>query len=545
LSFSPKLLFILNLAGCVALLLWGSYMVRGAVEKAYSARIGAFIKGTSRSQLKSLFCGLVSALVLQSTTAAVMLTTSFVRAGLLALPVAIVIIIGADLGSAIAVRILFLDLSFLGPLLLFTGLCLHRFAGTWRKQQLGRICIGLGLMLLSIQLIRQLIGPMAANAVSSDFLVMLDSSPWFGLVLAALATWLAHSSVAVILIVASMSQAGVLGPEIFLALLLGANIGSGLIPLTLVSKRHSDSYSAVVANCLMRSGLAVVVMVVSPLLIENMGAFGESGGSQVVNIHITFNIVLALIFVPLSNFVADFSRRLLSSGSSELLKPDSHVPGSSLDPGLVSKPQMALSCARREAFRLADNTEALFSTSLQMFEATDRLAVERFIERDREINMRNKAIQNYLAETRRHIHAKHGEQSDLERRLDEILRFSATMENIGDIVSYNLARLAVKRLDRGVEFSSTGFEELSVLHNEVVSLIQLEITNFAAGENARKKPRDKLIDQITQLGKESISSHRLRLSARKSSSIGTSSIHQDAVRDLMQVVTYIANMEIS
>lgn len=518
-------------------------MIRAAVEKAYSARIGAFIASASGSRLKSFFCGLGSALILQSTTATVMLTASFITSGLLTLGIAIVIILGADMGSAIAVRILFLDLSFLSPLLLFTGLCFHRLARTWRRQQLGRIFIGLGLMLLSIQLIKQTIAPVAAQPISDEILRLLESAAWVALILAALATWLAHSSVAVILVIASMAETGLIPPALFLAMLLGSNIGSGLIALLLVNRRHQETYSAVLANFVMRLGLAIIIFGLSFLVVQNISSFGSSGGVQVINMHITYNLILALLFVPLNNHVARFSIWLLNARQDTSLSPDSHSPGSGLDADLVKKPKLALSCARREAFRLADNTEALFAKALEMFEASDRLVIEGFIESDNEINARNKAIQRYLAEARRYIEFKDETVNEDEQHLDSILRFASTMENIGDIVSYNLARLANKRIDRGVVFSTAGYEELSSIHAEVVKLIQLEITNFASDGNAKPKTKLKLINSISQLGQESLTKHRQRLSDRQPTSMGTSSIHVDAVRDMLQVVDYLSHLK--
>ncbi len=537
-----KLEFFISLAGSISLLLWGSYMLRAAVENAYSDKIGSFICSVAGSRFKSFLCGLASAFALQSATAAVLLTASFITAGLLSLTIAVVVIIGADVGSALVIRVLFLDWPFLAPLLLFTGLCFHRFARTWRHQQLGRILIGLGLMLLSIQLIRQVVSPVASEPISENILALLESASWIALILALLATWVSHSSVAIVLIIASMADVGLLQPPLFVAAVVGANIGSGLIALFLVSRRHIETYSAVLANFIMRLALGILVWALSFLIIRYVNYFGDSGGIQVINIHIAFNLVLAIFFVPLNNLVAGFSKGLLASGQSQDIARALQTPGSSLDPVLISNPALAVSCARREAFRLADNTETLFSQALEMFEVSDRLVIDNFTASDKEINERNKAIQRYLSEVRRHIHKKEAHNSVDEQNLDEILRFSATLENIGDVVSYNLARLAIKRLDRGIGFTPEGHEELTLIHGEVLKLIQIEITNFASEAKMQEKARIKFIDSIIKLGQESINNHRLRLSQRKSKSIGTSSIHQDAVRDLLQVVSYISNI---
>ena len=536
---SPNLLFALNVAGGVCLLLWGSYMVRMAVEAAYSSRIGSFVSGATVSRLRAFASGVFSAAVLQSATAAILLTISLVTSGLLPLTTAVAVILGADVGSAIAVRVLYLDLSFLSPLLLCIGLGLHRLSANWRRQQLGRIFLGLGLILLSIQLLRQSVAPLA-DSPPDEMVAALNAVPLIALMVSALFTWAAHSSVAVVLIIASMADAGLVGIPLFTFAVVGANIGSGLIALFLANRRHLDSYAAVLANFLMRATLGLLVLLFSGWIEANIGLLGATAGSRVINAHLLFNLVLALVFLPVGGQVARVAKWLITSRSPESPEAGRIAPGAGLAPALISKPEQALSCARREAFRLADNTEALYTDALSMFEATDRSMIDQYTARDREINARNKAIQRYLSEVRRHIR-----ESDDEAMLDQILRFSTTMENIGDVISHGMARLAIKRLDRGVVFSTAGREELYSLHAEVLKVMQLDITNFAANDQLSRTATGKQISAAMELGRDSIARHRRRLSERKSSSIDTSSIHQDTVRDLMQVVSLIENRDLS
>ena len=541
---SPQLLFALNLAGGVCLLLWGSYTVRMAVEKAYAGRIGSLVSGATGSRLRAFAGGVFSAAVLQSATAAILLTTSLVTSGLLPLTTAVVVILGADLGSAIAVRVLYLDLSFLPPALLCIGLALHRLSANWRHQQLGRIFLGLGLILLSIQMLRQSVAPLADSPLPADLLAAFNALPLIALLASALFTWAAHSSVVVVLIIAALADAGMVGAPLFVFAVVGANIGAGLIALFLANPRHLDSYGAVLANFLMRAALGLVALAAADGIEAHLDALGATAGARVINAHLLFNGVLALVFVPLGARVARLARWLIASRNPEALAAEAIAPGAGLDPAAIAHPRQALSCARREAFRLADNTEALFRNALTMFEATDRSMIERFVALDAEINARNKAIQRYLSEVRRHA-VKDGDGDDDEAMLDQILRFSTTMENIGDVVSHNMARLAIKRLDRGVEFSSAGREELHSLHAEVLKVIQLDITNFAAGDQLSRKAASKQVAAAMELASDSIARHRRRLSERKASSIDSSSIHQDTVRDLMQVVRCIENRDLS
>ena len=194
---------------------------------------------------------------------------------------------------------------------------------------------------------------------------------------------------------------------------------------------------------------------------------------------------------------------------------------------------------------MADNAEALYAKAMDMFEVSDRLVIEGFIESDKEISQRNRAIQRYLAEARRYIKSNGETENQDEQELNFILRFSTAMDNIGDIVSYNLARLATKRIDRGVVFSTAGFEELKSIHKNVTKLIQMEITAFASNGVTKQKQKMKLIGSIKQIGQDSLANHHQRLSERKPSSLGTSSIHVDAVRDMLQVVDYLSHLKFS
>ena len=533
-AFAP--VFALGIAGGVCLLLWGSYMVRRGVERAYASRLGALVSGATGSRARAFFSGVISAALLQSATAAILLTSSMVAAGLLPLAAALAVILGADVGSAIAVRVLYLDLSFLPPLLFCAGLGLSRLSGTWRQRQLGRILFGLGLILLAIQMLRHSV---AASAPPDELLAALGALPWIALLVAALCTWAAHSSVAVVLIIAALADAGLVDARLFVFLVVGANIGAGLIALSLVGRRHRDSYAAVLANFLMRAALGAAALAAADFLGENLHLLGDAPGARLINAHLAFNLALAILFVPFGAQLARAARRLSAPrGPAEPLRDI--APGAGLDPALIDKPKQALSCARREAFRLADNTEALYGGALGMFEAGDRADIDRFVARDSEINARNKAIQRYLAEVRRHAG-----DAEVEAALDQILRFAATMENIGDLVAHNMARLARKRLERGARFSGAGEEELRALHAEVLKVIQLDITDFAAGGQASGKAARRQIKAALELGRESIARHRRRLSERKTSSIDSSSIHQDMVRDLMHVVRYIENRAVS
>lgn len=521
---------ILHMMGAISLLLWGSYTVRTSMERALGARLNQLLSTLSRSKLKAVVGGAVVAMTMQSATAAILLATELLGAGTISLVTAMVIVLGADLGSAIATRILFLDLSLLPPALLAIGMILYRSANTWRIKYFGRIVIGLGLMLLSIQLMKQITVPLANSSLPTEWVLILEALPWLSMIFIAIVTWFFHSSVAIVLVIASLSQTGVIDAELFVPMLLGVNIGAGLIALPMVARSTVEAKSAVITNILIRTVLALGLFFSSALWIHLLPSLASEPGAQVIMLHIAFNAMLLVLFIPFIPIIVSKTLVWMQSRVTKALGPLSTDVGSGLDPSLLEKPELAISCARREAYRLGDITETLFSRALEMFQAEDQSEIERFIEIDREINARNRAIHQYLSEARRHV----ADQSD-EKALDKILHFASTMENIGDTISHNLSRLAGKRLGRGVAFSPEGLDEITNIHNEVLSLLDTEINSFASNQSTKPKKTRKMISYIRQLCNESIARHRRRLSDHKLSSMGSSSIHQDAVRDLLQI----------
>ncbi len=521
---------ILHMMGAISLLLWGSYTVRTSMERALGARLNQLLSTLSRSKFKAVIGGAAVAMMMQSATATILLSTELLGAGAISLVTTMLIVLGADLGSAMATRILFLDLSLLPPALLVVGMLLYRSAYTWRIKYFGRIVIGLGLMLLSIQLMKQITAPLANSSVPTEWLLVLQSLPWLSMLLTAIVTWLFHSSVAIVLVIASLSQTGVIDAELFIPMLLGVNIGAGLIALPMVARSTPEAKSAVITNIIIRSILAVALFFSTALWIYLLPSLSAEPGAQVIMLHITFNAMLLVLFLPFTSIIVNKTLAWIQSRDSKTMDPLSAKAGSGLDPALLKKPELAISCARREAYRLGDITETLFSRALEMFQAEDQSEIERFIEIDREINARNRAIHQYLSEARRNV----SDQAD-EKALDKILHFASTMENIGDTISHNLSRLAGKRLGRGVAFSPEGLDEITNIHNQVLTLLDTEINSFASNQSTKPKKTRKMVDYIRQLCNESIARHRRRLSDHKLSSMGSSSIHQDAVRDLLQI----------
>lgn len=526
---------MVNMLGSISLLLWGSFTVRAAVEGGFSGTLKTLLCKAASSRPASVTVGALAALTMQSATATALLCCGFVSSGTMSSTAAITAILGADLGSALAARILFLNLSFLPALFLLIGLALHLSANSWKIKTGGRILIGLGIMLLSIQWMKQTVTPIADAGISEDWLSVMQSTPLIAFVFAAVITWFAHSSVAIVLVIASLAQTGLVDSQLSITMLLGANVGAGFIPLPLVSRSELRARSTVLCNLILRSVATLCLIFTLQWWFVPPLTGQLEPGVEIVTLHILFNLLLVILFTPFATFVSDRIFAWLEQQAAQQSSLYINTAGAGLDINLITKPGEALAAAKREALRLGDLTENMFSEALNMFSAEDKSEIYLLTESDKELNSRNKAIHSYLSRLRQSLN-----NINQEKELDKILQFSSTMENIGDTVSHNLARLAHKKIGRNASFSKPGMSEIEAIHKSVHQLLTLVINRFASGEVDLKKPLKRKFHEISALCEESVNNHRRRLSDNTATSIESSSIHQDAVRDLLQVATWLS-----
>src|SRR5258708_23042842 len=221
---------LLDLVGGVALLLWGLHMVQSGVMRAYGAELRRFLGRALRNRLRAFSFGLVVTALLQSSTATALMTASFTADGAVTLAAALAIMLGANVGTTLIVQVLSFDVSAISPLLLLAGLVAFKHSQRTRVRDLGRVSIGLGLMLLSLHLLLGTLAP-AENAPGlRALLAAATGEPILNVLLGTVFAWAAHSSVAVVVLVMSLAYSNFVAPAAALALVLGANLGSAINP---------------------------------------------------------------------------------------------------------------------------------------------------------------------------------------------------------------------------------------------------------------------------------------------------------------------------
>ncbi|MBL8672611.1 MAG: Na/Pi cotransporter family protein [Alphaproteobacteria bacterium] len=522
-----------SLIGGVALLLWGVRMVRTGMTRAFGATLRRVLAACAKSRFIAFGAGVGAAGLLQSSTAAALIVSSFAGRGLLTLAVALAVMLGADIGTTFAAQILSFDLGWLSPLLLAGGVFVFMGVQSDRVRNLARIAIGLGLMLLSLKLIVGASLPLRESATFAMVLGSLAGETVLAVLLAAVITWLAHSSLATVLLVMSLTASQVIPVPLALALVLGANLGGAFAPLAAQSGAPARARQVPLGNFLMRGiGVAACIPLL-PYAAQLLATIEPAPARIVINAHTAFNVAVALVFLPLVDLVAVACARILP----EPKESESPSQPRYLDADLTDSPSEALACAARETLNLGDKLAQMLRQTMQVFERDDAKLMKQVEDADNAVDRLYEAIKLYLVSVSRNALSE--EES---RRYVEILTFVTNLEHMGDIIDKNLMELAAKKIKNRYSFSPEGLAEIKRFHGRVSGNLQLAFNVFMTRDRAlaRRLLSEKSLLREAELA--AAESHFTRLRQGRPESIETSSIHMDVVRDLKRINGHLTSV---
>lgn len=517
---------LLNVMGSVCLLLWGVRMVRTGLTRAFGATLRRAIGACSRNRFTAFLGGLAITGLLQSSTATALLLSSFAGRGLIPLGIALAVMLGADVGTTIAAQVLSFDLGWVSPLMIGVGVISFLSSEQEKARHLGRVAIGLGLMLLSLKLLALATVPLRSAPAFMAALEGLQDEYVIAVVLATLATWFVHSSLSIVLLIMSFAGSGLVEPKLALALVIGANIGGALAPYMAQAGAEVEARRVPLANLITRGIVGLAILPFLGPVLQAMTWIDPSSTRLAVNFHTAFNFAAAIFFLPLIDVIAWICRRLLPD------RPVADDPGKPrhLDPNVLDSPAEALGCALRETLNLGDKVADMLRQAIDVFDRNDTRAVKAIEAADDSVDRLYEAIKLYLIQTSRN---ELGEDDG--KRYVEILTFTTNLEHVGDIIDKNLMELAAKKIRNRYAFSPEGMSELRAIHSQVLENLRLAMNVFTTRDItlARRLVAEKTA--MREAEARAADSHYARLREGRPESIETSSIHMDVIRDLKRI----------
>lgn len=525
---------LLDLMGGVALLLWGLHMVHSGILRAFGSDLRLLMAKALGNRLAAFAAGLGLTALLQSSTATALIVSSFTAEGMVGLVSALAIMLGANVGTTLIVQVLSFNISAAAPALFIVGLVAFRSGARSRIKDIGRVAIGLGLMLLALHILLGTLEPAENAPAMRVFMNAITGDPVLCVIIGAVVTWVVHSSVATVLLIMSLAYAHFVTPFAALALVLGANLGSAINPVFEGARRDNPAnFRLPLGNLLTR---VVGILLVAPFLHPIADAFQSwqpDLAKMTAEFHIAFNLGTAILFIGILDSVAAMLTKLLPTRTQTL---DPSKPRY-LDESALETPSLALADAARETLRMGDMVEAMLRQVMTAIINNDRGLADEVSRMDNSVDRLDEAIKLYVTKlTRGSLDEREGQ------RAMEIISFAINLEHIGDIVDKNLCELATKKIKHRFQFSPEGAAELLDFHKLTMESLRIAFGIFMSGDvtEARKLLAEKTVLRSAELA--ATERHLERLREGRPESIETTSLHLDVLRDLKRIHSHICSV---
>nr|WP_315185968.1 Na/Pi cotransporter family protein [uncultured Albidiferax sp.] len=525
---------LLNLLAAIALLVWGTHLVRTGVLRVFGANLRQILAHSMGNRFTAALSGIGVTALVQSSTATSLMTSSFVGQGLITLPAALAIMRGADIGTSLMSVLFSFDLSWLSPLFIFVGVVMFLSTKDGTAGRLGRVLIGLGLMLLALRLVVDATEPLLASPVVRSLLAAVSSDLLMEITLGMVLAVLAYSSLAVVLLIAALAASHVIQMDVALGLVLGANLGSGALAVLTTSKSAIEVRQVTVGNLVFKLMGVVLVAPMVGLWLRHVQPSMPDATHGVVLFHLAFNVAMSVAFIGLTQLVAQAMEKLLPKPPAQ---PAERTRPQHLDPSALSTPSLAISCAAREALHQADVVETMMLGILTVIKNNNLQLADELRKMDDTVDRLYSAIKYYLTKISREALSE--EES---RRWTDIISFTINMEQIGDIIERVLIDVEDKKIKPGRNFSEAGMEEITELHARLVDNLRLSMSVFLNGNvhDAKKLLEEKA--RFRDLEHAYSRSHLVRLADNTQSSIETSSLHIDLISELKRINSHICSI---
>ncbi|AOY91845.1 hypothetical protein BKK79_08560 [Cupriavidus sp. USMAA2-4] len=517
---------LLHLLSGVALLVWGTNIVKVGILRVYGANLRHVLSASISNRFTAFLAGLGVTGLVQSSNATAVIVSSFVGQGLIAVAPALAIMLGANVGTALMVQVFSLDLSWLSPLLIFVGVILHLSWKGSKPGHVGRVLIGLGLITLALELISIATRPVVQAAGVKVLFSTLTGDPSLDMLIGALITILCYSSLAVVLFCGALASAGVVSIHVALALVLGANLGSGISAMLTTSGNNQPGKRVALGNLLSR---LLGCLVALPLLTQAqdlLALLGADAQRQVVSFHLLFNIGLAALLLGATGPLARLCEAVLPGRNTG----ESQVTPRYLDQAALPTPTLALANAAREVLRIGDRIEQMLDNMLRVLRNNDAKLAAATCRIDNEVDDLYTAIKLYL--TRISLEALDERDG---QRWTEIISLTINLEHAGDIIERLLLDARDKKIAHNLAFSAAGMQEIAEMHARLVANLRLGLSVFLNGDlkSAQQLMAEKA--NFRELEFKFARSHLHRVAEQTAESIETSSLHLDVISDLKRL----------
>jgi phosphate:Na+ symporter len=527
---------IIELLGGVAMLLWGVRMVRTGIMRGWGDRLKRFIQQRLSNNISAFLAGSMATAALGSSTAMALIVAGLAASGAIGTAMGLAVLLGADVGSAIVSAVFASSSSYalwVSPLLLFTGYVTFSASSEFRPHNFGRMLIGFGLMLMSLKLIIGATVPLREASLFHDALTAIGREPLLAFISGAVLAWLCHSTLAVILLIASFLANGSLDITGAVSFILGVNCGGGLPAVTATLHMPPEARRLPLANLFCRGTVSVILLAAASRIAPYVSQLPGGLIEQAVLFHAAFNLFTALIYLPFTRLVAGLMRRIVPDLKQA---PDNLSQPRYLDKMALSTPGVALSNATLETVRMSELLDRMFDIAMVALRSGSLETLKELKTLDERLNRYQASLHGYLSD----LTQAELDKKDTQRAL-EIMLYASNLEHAGDVIHLNLADRIKAKAKQSISFTVEQQASLDDLCLIIGQSLRLATGVLTSSDIAGAKRLIEQKNDFRGLENKIIDEHFRDGSKARGATLRRSALFVDMIRDLHRINSHIVS----
>lgn len=511
---------IFGLLGGLAVFIFGMNMMSDCLQKAAGEKMKSILAMLTKNPILGVLAGALTTAVLQSSSATTVMAIGFVSAGLMNLPQAISIILGANIGTTMTAQIIAFKLSDYIYLIIFIGFIVNFLVKSEKAKNIGQTIFAFGLLFLGIETMGSVMKPLASSPVFTDMIAKVADVPVLGVAVGTLMTLVVQSSSATIAVLQNFAAqpgpdgvSSMLGLAGAIPILLGDNIGTTITALLASIGQPRDAKRTAVAHCIFNiSGCLLFIWFVKPYaaLIQYISPKGpeiEVISRQIANAHTCFNITMTLIWIPLIWLMVKIVMAIIPDGKKAVYVNSEPMY---LDSKLIGQPTAALQLVVKEIIRCTGLVGENLKELISVLDTNDSIKVNEVIKNAEDTRSLYDRITEYLAE----LFASGGLTEDQATQTAGIMYVLSDVDRMGALCREIGLSLKDKE-DKRYKFSGKAIDDLKTSLQMIQNMFLLAADMMTTGSEESAKKILKQKEQIMDLGIKMRKSHVQRVGKGK------------------------------
>ncbi len=527
--------------GAMAIFMYGIRQSRIGIQLLAGDRLRSLVASFTDNRFVALVTGILTTLILQSSTATTVMLVGFAATGAITLTQAMGVILGADIGTTLVVALLSVKkIADYALLMLVAGVFLDIASQKKKTRHFSMVLLGFGFVFFGMQLMIHTTSPLKGNPLLTQIFLVLGDNPAYAFFLGAIFTGLVQNSATTLGLTIALAFSGLLNLTEAIPIVIGANVGTCTGSFVNSIGGGPCAKRVAIAHLFFKlTGAVVVMFLLKPyaslitILSSYFPGLQMNVASQIALTHLIFNLALSCLFLP---FISQGAWMIDKIFPEPLIDENKIFGPRYLDPKSLETPALAFANAKRELLRMAEIAYTMFRNIIVVFEKQNHL-IEEIEEQDDKVDILDREIKLYLAKISQESLTP--EQARMQLNLVAI---TTDLEEVCDITSKSILELAERMYHKGRHFSEEGWNELKDVHAKVQENFELMISLLTHEDEAMARKATRHEKQLAVIEDQYREAHLQRLHKGLKESIETSSIHLEILSHFRRINSKLTAM---